>query len=476
MKHKQKRRKQSTYRLAATSLCAVLLFPTLMKGMQLQGLNASAGSAGINVNVTSELGITGGAANLIRFSSYEEKLQAAEDAKAELEAKKQSTEQKIAELEKEKADILSYIEKLDKELNAITLEIERLQAEIAKTKEELDQTKIDLAIAKETEENQYQTMKKRIQYMYENGSTNLAETLLSSESFVDFLNQVEYAKKISEYDNKLFKDYKETKELIANQEAFLTAQLNELNILEESAEFEQSTIEQLVADKSKEIDKYVAAIGISDELLFSYTEEITNQEMSIEEIREEEQRRIKEEEKRIKEEQERLAEEERKRKEEEKRREEEEKNNQGSDSSATVRPPTNETSSDKMIWPLPGDGRIFSYFGYRKAPTAGASTYHRGLDIGGETGASIVAVLAGTVEISTYSPTSGNYVIVNHGNGLRSAYLHCSKLLVSVGDYVKQGEVVGLVGSTGISTGPHLHFGVSINNVYVDPLDYISYN
>lgn len=128
-----------------------------------------------------------------------------------------------------------------------------------------------------------------------------------------------------------------------------------------------------------------------------------------------------------------------------------------------------------MIWPLPGDGRIFAYFGNRVAPTAGASTYHRGLDIGGEMGASIVASLSGTVEIAQYSSSSGNFIIINHGNGLRTAYCHCSKLLVSVGQYVKQGEVIALVGSTGISTGPHLHFGVSIDNVYVDPLNYISY-
>lgn len=458
MNHRKNKKKKLTYQIAAFSLSGVLVLPVLMQGLGTSTLNA--GATGGYSAITSEIGLSSGMGSIIQLSTYEEKLKAAEAAKAELEEKKKQTEDKIAELEKEKNDILKYIEQLDIELNEITLEVERLQAEIEETKKELEETKQELEIAKKTEEEQYETMKKRIQYMYENGSVDMLDTLLNSDNFVDFLNQVEYAKKISEYDNNLFQSYKETKELIADREASLTVQLAELNTLEESAEFEQATLEQLMADKSEEIDKYVAAIGISDELLFSYSEEITKKEMTIDEIKKEEERRIAEEQKRIKEEQERL-----KREEEEKRL-----------NAAQGITQTDETSSDKMIWPLPGDGRVYSYFGYRVAPTAGASTYHRGLDIGGEMGASIVASLAGTVEVSSYSVTSGNYVIVNHGNGLRTAYCHCSKLLVSVGETVKQGQVIGLVGSTGVSTGPHLHFGVSINSVYVDPLDYISYD
>lgn len=455
---KRKQKKKITYRMAVYSLSVALLLPVGFIGSQGKELSANANALTLGA---SSFG------NLIKLSSYDEKIQAANEEKEKLEEKKKETQQKIFELEKEKKDILTYIEKLDKELNTITLEIERLQGEIITNKEELEQTKSELKIAKQTEENQYDTMKKRIQYMYENGGTGLLETLVSSNNFVDFLNQVEYSKKISEYDNNLFQSYKDTKELIAAKESYLTAQLEELNVLEEHAEFEQSAMKQLMNDKNKEVAKYEASIGESNLLLASFNEQIEDAVFTIEEAKEQkrlEQIKIQ----KLKEE------EERRRKEEEERRKQEEANQQGGNagSSATIK---DETSSDKMIWPLPGDGRIFAYFGNREAPTAGASTYHRGLDIGGEMGASIVATLSGTVEISQYSSSSGNYVIINHGNGLRTAYCHCSKLLVSVGQYVKQGEVVGLVGSTGISTGPHLHFGVSIDNVYVDPLNYISY-
>lgn len=129
--------------------------------------------------------------------------------------------------------------------------------------------------------------------------------------------------------------------------------------------------------------------------------------------------------------------------------------------------------ANHMIWPLPSDHRIYHYFGYRVAPTAGASTYHKGLDIGGAYGSKIVAVLSGTVTASTYNSSSGYYVEIDHGNGIRTRYLHASKLLVSRGQKVTQGDVIALVGSTGISTGAHLHFSVIKNGSYIDPYPYL---
>ncbi len=126
-----------------------------------------------------------------------------------------------------------------------------------------------------------------------------------------------------------------------------------------------------------------------------------------------------------------------------------------------------------IIWPLPGDHTIHSYFGPRKAPTAGASTYHRGLDIGGAYGLSIVAALSGTVETVSYDGSSGHYVVINHGGGVKTKYLHCSKTLVYVGQKVTQGETIAKVGDSGVATGPHLHFSLVINGSFVDPYPYL---
>lgn len=129
--------------------------------------------------------------------------------------------------------------------------------------------------------------------------------------------------------------------------------------------------------------------------------------------------------------------------------------------------------ANNMIWPMPSDHKIYTYYGYRVAPTKGASTFHKGLDIGGAYGSKIVAVLSGTVTKAGYNSTSGYYVEIDHGNGLRTRYLHNSKLLVSRGQKVTQGDVISLCGSTGVSTGPHLHFSVIKNGTYVDPYPYL---
>ena len=131
------------------------------------------------------------------------------------------------------------------------------------------------------------------------------------------------------------------------------------------------------------------------------------------------------------------------------------------------------TDINCMIWPLPSDHTIHTYYGYRIAPIRGASTFHKGLDIGGTKGSKIVAVLSGKVIETGYSNSGGYYVEIDHGKGIVTRYLHNSKILVKEGQYVDQGEAVSLVGSTGISTGPHLHFSLVINGTYVDPYPYL---
>ena len=126
-----------------------------------------------------------------------------------------------------------------------------------------------------------------------------------------------------------------------------------------------------------------------------------------------------------------------------------------------------------FTWPVPGYSTITSYFGNRNAPTAGASTNHKGIDIACDTGASIVAASSGTVIVSTYNVAEGNYICIDHGGGVVTVYMHNSQLLVSVGETVTAGQTIALAGSTGYSTGPHCHFGVRVDGTYVDPLGYL---
>ena len=132
-----------------------------------------------------------------------------------------------------------------------------------------------------------------------------------------------------------------------------------------------------------------------------------------------------------------------------------------------------EGSSTGFIWPCPAYTRISSYFGPRPQPVPGASTNHKGVDLAAPYGANILASAAGVVTTAKYSSSAGNYVVIAHGNGISTVYMHASSLLVSVGDVVEQGQVIAKVGSTGYSSGNHLHFGVIKNGTYVDPLGYI---
>lgn len=417
-------------------------------------------------------------------SEYEEKLKEAEERLAELDRRVGQTQNSLAELEQAKGNIQKYIEKLDIQLNEVTLEIMDLKVKIEQTETELKQTKKELKEAKKTEANHYDTMKRRIKYMYENNDASYWDVILNADGLEDLLNQVEYMYRITEYDNNLLNRYIEAKKVVADREAKIEATLAQLESFEEAAEFEKEYLEQLVVDKNAEIERYTKEIGITDETLFEYLDEISNQKLSIDEIKEDEKKRLEEIERKKEEEEARLEKErlerEAREKEEKKKKEEQDKNNSngntssGYDSSAADNlDQTDETSADKMIWPLPGDYRTFAKFGPRIAPTEGASTYHKGWDIGGEYGAPIVATLAGKVVNSGYNASSGNYVRIDHGNGLNTVYCHASKLLVAAGENVKQGQQLALIGSTGVSTGPHLHFAVTVDGVYVDPGNYI---
>ncbi len=127
--------------------------------------------------------------------------------------------------------------------------------------------------------------------------------------------------------------------------------------------------------------------------------------------------------------------------------------------------------SGTLYWPTDGT-EITSYFGPREAPTAGASTNHGAIDIGVSTGTNVYACLDGTVTIAQYSDSAGNYIEIDHGNGYVTKYMHNSQLKVSVGDKVTAGQVIALSGSTGYSTGPHVHFQIEKDGEKVDPLTF----
>lgn len=143
-----------------------------------------------------------------------------------------------------------------------------------------------------------------------------------------------------------------------------------------------------------------------------------------------------------------------------------------SDSDNTV---PDDATLDAVAFPgtlrQPVKGGLTSVFGFREYPLNGEPDFHKGIDIQAEEGTKIIAAYGGEVTIADYSVSYGNYIIIDHENGFNSLYAHCKKLLVGQGDTVKKGKAIATVGSTGASTGNHLHFGLQYNGVWVNPLD-----
>ena len=383
------------------------------------------------------------------FSSYATS-KAIEDAKkkvSSMEEEKKKVESTLRELEGKKSDTAAYVKELDRNLSALAGELTKLEGDISQKEEQIEEAKVELETAKITENRQYEDMKLRIQYMYENGQTGLLESMMQSESIAELLNRAEYASQITSYDRKMLEEYRKTRQEVALKEEALKTEHQELLTLQDSTKAKQSSVKTLMASKEAELASYETKIASAQGEIDQYNADIKAQEEHMARVEAEIRR-----------------------KEEEARKAEEAKKNQSSaGGDSTVK-----KGNTNFIWPCPASGRISSAFGDRSSPTEGASTNHKGIDIPAPSGSSIVAAADGKVVISTYSYSAGNYIMIDHGGGLTTVYMHCSQLLVKEGETVKQGQTIAKVGSTGYSTGPHLHFGVRSGGSYVNPSGYVS--
>ena len=369
------------------------------------------------------------------IKKYDQQISDAEKQRKDFTKKAEELQNEMEEIEKSKDETLVYIEKLDKKSAALEESLVDLKNRINKSSEELDAASTELKEAETTEEKQYSTMKKRIKYMYENGTQDYLEILFSSRDISDLLNRTEYIGKISSYDQSIFENYKEIKQQITQKKSEIEARLSELKELQAEETAEKDTLTALTKNKKEELRKYNEKLDISQEKSAEYARQAAEAEAEVEKLLQERQAEI------------------------------DRQNSMGSGNSG---------GDGSLRWPLSISGRISSGFGKRSSPTAGASTYHKGLDIAAPAGTPIVAAAEGKVVTAAYSSSAGNYVMISHGNSLYTVYMHCSRLAVKEGDMVGSGQVIAYVGSTGISTGAHLHFGVSKNGSYVDPQIYVS--
>lgn len=428
--------------------------------------------------------------SIIASATYDDALGKLEDEKEAIRNDKIEAGNKAASLREQKAAWVQQKEALDEKNRLAQEEILNTQKQIEIYNEMIAEKQKEADAAQALADEQLELYKKRLRSMEENGQFNTyMNVLLGAKDFEDLLSRVDVLTEIMENDKRLEQRYKDTRD----EAIRVKAEYEKLNVeLEEKkaeleAEVEQlkkeiAEADEMIAEIQKDIDKYTAlynAAAASEAAVMNKINNILAEIAAAEEAA-------------------------RKEAEEAAKREEEEKNNQsqvgsgvtdngstgsggegegvtdngsGSEQPAdpTPAPPTNNSvSTGSYIWPTPNSRLITSLYGNRMHPILGYERYHSGVDINGSVGDPVVAADGGTVILSSYDPGGyGNYLVISHGGGRTTLYAHMSSVAVGVGTVVKQGQTIAYVGSTGLSTGPHLHFEIAVNGSRHDPLSYL---
>ena len=349
---------------------------------------------------------------------------------SDLQAQKEQIKQELnnaneslENIQIELTDALEAISKIEAQivdgenkLQETTAQIEQLEKEINETQEKLEQ-------AEKNYNSQKEMCEKRLVALYEMGETTYLDVLLNSRSMTDFISNYYLISEIAEYDNELLETIKRQKNKIEEIKNQITQKNENLKVIQESQE------------------KTLIALENSRTIKNSYANSLTEEEQAIQKQIDEYQAKL---------------------------------NNLDTQILFLTQGDGNtEYIGGELAWPAPGYTTITSPFGTRFHPILHVYRTHYGIDIGTPLGASIVAANSGVVTTASYLSSYGNAVIIDHGGGVSTIYAHGSKILTTVGTVVNKGDLIMKAGSTGLSTGPHLHFGVSVNGKYVDPLPYL---
>lgn len=360
----------------------------------------------------------------------------------DMKNQQQQLEEQQKEAESEKKSLAARVQELASSMKQTENRLEQKRTEI-------DEAEQDLIMAKMEESEQYESMKLRIRYMYENGNVNLIEIFMESDSIADFFNKTEYIQKMSEYDRQKLDEFQMTVRAVEEKELVLQAEYGELETLQASLAQQSAEAKELLSAKSSELANIQSQLkDIKDNIKKA----------------EDEARRAAEREK---------AEANKKPASNSGSSNSGSTGSSGSSSgSSTVKPPV-VSGNGYFTHPCPGMSYQSSYFGEIRQGI-GDDRPHKGHDYAAPRGTPIYAAAAGTVLIAGYSSSAGNWVVISHGNGLVTKYMHMFESpYVSAGDKVAKGQHIGGVGTTGQSTGNHLHFQVEVDGVAVNPSNYM---
>ena len=372
-------------------------------------------------------------------TSSKEELEQLKAEAEELANQKEEIENEIAYIEQQQVATIETKTMLDEQILLTQAEITNANAQlqqytilIADMQQDIDQAMLD-------EQAQYELVQERIRIIEENGTASYWSIIFGAESFSDLLDRIDFVNELLAYDQGVIdKLYEMRAELDAAQAELEQSKAEQKEI--------KDTLVQLEADLESQrasADELMVKLTAEKEDLEQFYAEMEEQEVLVAQQIDEMVAKIAEEE--------RLA-------------------AQSGTTTGYV------TGTGSFTWPTPSCTYITSYFGNRLHPTLGVYKFHTGVDIGASYGASILAADDGTVITAGYNEGGyGNYVVISHGNGMTTLYGHMSSIAVSYGQNVTKGQTIGYVGSTGRSTGPHLHFEIRQNGQYLDPLSYFSF-
>lgn len=371
--------------------------------------------------------------SLLVYPSYKSE---AASSLSSLEDKYSDLEKQLAQLKKDmkntqnkKNQQLQYKKQLDKEISLVEQQIDNLNTQISALNTQLKKNEALLSDKEDEISENDELFKARLRAMYMMGDSSVWEVIFGSKSFSEFLTNAEYMRRIAKADTELMDKLNADKQDIIKAKTEVETAKIKIEANKKTMDYKKSSLNT----KYQESQKLINSLA-KDEKKFQQEQIKINEEMEKidQEIRDW------------------LAQ-------------------NGSGGSF---------NGKNFLWPVPNYSTITSRFGWRTL--YGKKNWHTGVDISGAAilGKNIVASQSGTVikAVTTYTPKKGygKYVMIDHGGGYTTMYAHCTSLSVKVGQYVKRGQVIAQVGSTGNSTGPHLHFGIYINGKEVDPLPYIT--
>jgi len=383
------------------------------------------------------------------ISDVKKVIDSLQSQKGNLEGVVKELDSSLAGIQSEINGLNTKIDELDKDLEDLDDQIKDKESDVKKASEELD-------AAREALEGSYNDTKEHIKYMYETRNATIWDLLFGAEGIKDLLNRTKYITSMTEYDKGRLDEYavavsevEKKKEELEKEEEELSELKTEIEGTKEEISDEKKQVKAKEADvslllqaKEQEINAYNADISSKEEQIKEYEKMIAEQDAVIRAL-----------ESSIAARKAAMA--------------------SGEDGEEGEQEGLPKYDGGQFAFPCPSYTRISDDYGNRIHPILGVQQFHNGVDLAAASGSPILAAYDGEVIAAAYSSTMGNYVMIDHGDELYTIYMHASSLSVSTGQKVTKGQKIASVGSTGRSTGPHLHFSVRKNGNYVSPWNYL---